>query len=270
MGYIRRKAVVYGEQFYPIQFQINYLEDIRSGANIRYKGGLIIGKVDSIKIKNKHFVIKAHIANEFKIPKTSSRVTLKTWGYFGPKYINIDIFIKNKEHLEGLEYYKKNDVIFIEDVVNFTIMMDKFAHAIENNEHNKMILEIKLNEIKKMVKSMRYKSGTTRFDIKKGKLKEKIIKNIQNMLRISENIFQIIRELDQFNYDVTIELKKKIPDLKKSIRYWHELTKYNEQSEYFGFMHGETTYERMLQYIKEINGKLKIYKRKPYRMIFDG
>lgn len=270
IGYIKTRATIYGEKFYPIKFRLNYLEDIRSGANIRYKGGLIIGKVKDITIKDKHFEIDAIISKEFLIPKTASRITLKTWGYFGPKYINIDIFIKNKEHLNGLNFYKKNEIIPIEDVINITILMDKFARAIENNEdEDTSILQQKLGEIQKMVKRLRLETRRTRYNIKNDNYASKFLNAIDKFNQISRKVFGIIEEIDQFNYDVTIELNSKMPEIKESVRFWRKFTDYHEESKYYGLVHSETSYDKMLAYLKETNRKLKIYKKKPHRMMFD-
>ncbi len=268
LGYIRNRAVMHSDSFYQIRFRLNFLEDIRTGAGIRYQGGLIVGKVQDIEINNGHFIIYADVAKNFKIPKIGSRASLKTWGYFGAKYINIDIILPEKELGKQMEYYAENDEILIDEVINLTIMMDKFAQIMAKSDSDVSILENKLDEIKRITHEIKIMSLQTRYEIKNNNYKTMAINAMNKFRDIARQYLQIVEDMDQFNYDVSIGLSKEIPQMKKSVLFWGKFSRYDENAEYYDFIHSEEGYDTMLAYIKEVNAMMKLYKKKPYKMIF--
>ncbi len=268
LGYIRNRTVMDSDSFYPIRFRLNFLEDIRTGAGIRYQGGLIVGKVQEIQIENDHFIIYADVANNFRIPKIGSRASLKTWGYFGAKYINIDIILPEKELGKPMEYYAENDEILIDEVVNLTIMMDKFAQIMAKSDSDVSILEKKLDEIKKITHEIKIMSLQARYAIKENNYKTMAINAMNKFKDIARQYLQIVEDMDQFNYDVTIGLSKEIPEMKKSVLFWEKFSRYDENADYYDYIHSEEGYDTMLAYIKEINAMMQLYKKKPYKMFF--
>lgn len=78
---------VFGQQGYPIFAEFDSISGLREGADVEI-AGVVVGKVEKIKLRDYLAVVKMRIDSSVKIPEDST-VSIRTRGIIGDKFIEI-------------------------------------------------------------------------------------------------------------------------------------------------------------------------------------
>ena len=269
-SYIVSKRVAYAEQYYNVTFSMNFLEDIRSGTKVRYQGGVIVGEIIAIESGFQNHMAHAQIKKDFLIPKRGSHISLKTWGYFGGKFINIEIAPGNKDE----EPYPAYSVIMIEKVKNAAIVMDEIHSLFKKSDKSALSpLENKLEELKSMtdyLKNIPYiKPKVMRTLVSSGtKEYQKYIQHFLNLnlflYENSDNLTETMKNISKF---VSVEIPLYL-DRTNQIKSHFLYDNYTIDPVYSSFWHDESNYyyaKALSEYIKE---KSLQFKKNPYTLIY--
>ena len=89
-----------------------------------------MGEVVGIKTDlNRHYII-IKIRKNFYIPKKGSSISIATWGYFGQKFVNINIYKGAETNLP----YSKGDIISMDPPLKLNETIQKFHSLIEKKD----------------------------------------------------------------------------------------------------------------------------------------
>lgn len=267
LGFIGTQRVSYAKEFYNLNFAFEFLEDIRPGTKIRYQGALIVGEVLKIKTgQNLHFAI-GRLKKDFHIPKFGSRVTLQTWGYFGGKFINIDILPSAR----GTEYYNTGESVPVEKIVNSTIIMKNiYDYFKKDTDAEESKIEKELIELKLRTQ----KIGNSPYS--RPLYVRQLMRKITGGTR---NIFDFITSATNRFYlgfsNVNDSLSRSVEDLKTGVARLKRSTSRLKKD--FGyetgtipsrFLHEEIDYNLILEYSDLSKRMMKDFKEQPYRILF--
>lgn len=270
IGYIGSKRVAYANQFYHVVFTMNFLEDVRPGMKVRYQGALIVGEIDSIESGYDYHKVHARIKKDFKIPKKGSSVSLKTWGYMGGKFLNVDVL----QSYQNTESYKEDDEIPVKEITNTTIIMAEFYDMIKKSENSELSpLEERLKETREMAESFsKSKYANPRF--MRGFVRssaEKASDYFELLNTIGEETYLALSDINVLTEASVGELRKKLPTWKQTVLKTRQEFTYEDaeaNSIQRDFWHEETMYYLTLNYIKYVRQKLAEYRAAPYRLVF--
>ncbi|MDH5718707.1 MAG: MCE family protein [Spirochaetia bacterium] len=272
IGYIGSKKISYAEQFYNIIFEMDFLEDIRPGTKIRYQGGVIVGEVQYIESRYQNHLVYARIKKNFLIPKYGSVVSLKTWGYFGGKFVNIDILNANKE----ADSYSENSIILVQNVKNISIIMNDINKFITSKDKYEFSpLELKLKEVQSMA-NLLDKNSFFNPDV------------IRSLVTTSSHkykrYFEIFAELNLSFYNHTIrinelvdnsygKLQENLPKIKRDVEELKKIFLYEDsfENKYTpNYWHEETSYYYTKALIEYIKYKSEYFKNYPYKILYSN
>lgn len=144
LGYFGTRSFVRSLGYYRMSFTAPFVEDIRPGTKIRYQGALEIGEVELLASDLSGHRITAKIRDDFPIPTSGSRASLSSWGYFGAKFINIEIVPSGQQEI----YAAVGKSMPLEKIINSSIMFQQYYDAIKSEGGNLSILEGRLQQLK--------------------------------------------------------------------------------------------------------------------------
>lgn len=266
LGFIGSKSLEYSRSFYKLVFTFEFLEDIRPGTKIRYQGGLAIGQVDYIEPGQKIHKVHARIKKDFHIPKSGSMATVSTWGYFGGKFINIEIL--NPEFKENA--YASGEEMPVEKQVNSTIIFQEYYDLIRREKDKNSILEDKLLNLRAVAKDIQSNPAlqprNVREMVKKATGSINAGFNALNTTGAQSYVF--MEKINQISESMVYDLKKDLPKMKAGVEKFQKGVEYEGSSFLSGLLHEESAYYNMLDFSALARNKTAEWKREPYRMLF--
>ena len=266
LAYITTKRVQYAKNFYNVVMTINFVEDIRPGTKIRFQAGLIVGEVVYIKSDGVNHKIYCKIKNNFRIPKSGSKLTMQTWGFFGDKFINVSIF--------GFSDYSKmfrpGDVIKIDDITNFTMTMEKFNEATKKEANNLSPLENQLKNARNLTSELK-NSKYARPGYMRGVFRKttKVAEAMANRIKEgSKKGYLALLGLNNFAEDTVLSIKNELPGIKKNVQRLDQMFVLRKKENFAkSFWHEERTYDEWLELSAFIRKKTLLFKIAPHMII---
>ncbi|MCB1147973.1 MAG: MCE family protein, partial [Leptospiraceae bacterium] len=265
-GAIGTQRVHYANEFYDVTFTFEFLEVVRPGTKVRYQGALIVGEVTSIETGTDIHRVCAKLKKDFYIPKAANRITLQTWGYFGGKFINIDILTDVQEG----EKYQAGDEIPVQKIVNSTIVMQKIYDYFKNIENDESLIEKELLTMKKrtsaLANSPYSKPSYVRYILRNitGKTRE-IFKYVAQG---TENIYNGMKNTGESIEKNLEAMKRSLQGLRERTDSWRTSTGYRSGALTSRVLHEETDYYLLLGYTELMNKKMAEFKDEPYKILF--
>ncbi|MDH5718555.1 MAG: MCE family protein [Spirochaetia bacterium] len=270
IGYIGSKRISYANEFYTLSFSINFLEDIRPGTKVRYQGGVIVGEITTIESGYQEHIAHAKIKKEFLVPKNNSHISLKTWGYFGGKFVNIEII---HDYIHG-ETYDEYSILKVEEVKNSAIVMNEIQNIFMKPDMTALSpLENKLTEVKAMTKyvagipyiqpkTMRsiIGSGAKKYREYVMEFKDFSIMFFENAEKFSETTKIVLNMINTR----TTEYSKPVMNIKNNLFYEN----YSTVQGYTNLWHDEDAYYYARAFSEYVKDKSVYFKNNPYQLIY--
>jgi len=268
LGYFGTRSIVGSLQYYRMSFSAGFLEDIRPGTKIRYQGALEIGEVVYLSSDMHGHRIVAKIRDDFPIPRTGSRAALSSWGYFGAKFINIEIVPTTfNEAFFSLEHPMP-----LEKIVNSTIVFQQYYDTIRSEGGNLSILESRLHQLKKTVQDLKRTPYIQRHAARAS------IQQVTGMMNsffgtinsTSTDLYTMLARVNDTSEYLVYDLNKNLPTIKANMARLEQSVMYESQSFSARLLHEETIYFLLLDYAKYANEKLNDMASAPYRIFFNN
>ena len=137
---------------YILYLEIPFIHNIAYGTKVRLNASVKIGEVVNIESDlHKH---KIHIAikKQVRLPKRQTKISIKTWGYFGEKFINIHVLPAKKYE----NFYEEYDSVKVKKEEN--ILSGAILKMIKNNsninEQPTFLLDSRLKNIRRAMKKL--------------------------------------------------------------------------------------------------------------------
>lgn len=268
LGYFGTRTIARSLSYYRMSFSAGFVEDIRPGTKIRYQGALEIGEVEYLVSDMSGHKIFAKIRNDFPIPKTGSRASLGSWGYFGAKFINIEIVPTSVAEV----VYTLEHSMPLEKIINSTIMFQQYYDAIKSEGGNLSILEKRLQQLHKTVNDLKRVPYVQRHAARAGILQATGAMNqffgIVNST--SSDLYTMLLRLNNMSEYLVYDLNKNLPKIKANMVRLENSVAYDSQSFSARLLHEETIYYILLDYAKYANEKLNDMASSPYRIFFNN
>lgn len=266
LGFIGSKSLEYSRSFYNIVFTFDFLEDIRPGTKIRYQGGLAIGQVDYIEPGQKIHRVHARIKKDFHIPKMGSMATVSTWGYFGGKFINIEIL--NPDFMD--DPYLPGNEMSVEKQVNSTVIFQKYYDLIRKDGDKNSILEEKLLGIRAIARDIQKNPALQPKNVREivKKTTGSVNAGFTAINNAGTQSYALMEKINQISESMVYDVKKDLPRLKTAVEKFQKNVEYEGSSFLSGLLHEETAYYNMLDLSALARDKTAEWKREPYRMLF--
>jgi ABC-type transporter Mla subunit MlaD len=268
LGYFGTRSIVRSFGFYRMSFSAPFIEDIRPGTKVRYQGALEVGEVEYIVSDTSGHTITAKIQEDFRIPVFGSRASLSSWGYFGAKFINIEIV-----PTQATEFYSLHGKPMpLEKIINSSIVFQQYYDAIKSEGGNLSILEKKLQQLKAtiaQVKRIPYVQRTAA---------RTIVRNATAMMNnffgvintTSQDLYIMLSRVNDVSEYLVYDLNKNLPRLKAGTAKLEKSVAYESDSFSARLLHEETFYLWLLDYTRYANEKLNDMASSPYRIFFNN
>lgn len=268
LGYFGTRSLVRSFGYYRMSFQASFIEDIRPGTKIRYQGALEIGEVEHIVSNFSHHTITARIRDDFFIPTFGSRASLSSWGYFGAKFINIEIIPSGAQEVYGLV----GKSMPLEKIVNSSIMFQQYYDAIKSEGGNLSILENRLLQLKKAITAVKRLPYAQRIAARN------IVRNTANMANnffkvintTSQDLYTMLAKINDTSEYLVYDLNRNLPKIKSSMAKLEQSVAYEGESFSSRLLHEETIYMLLLDYARYANEKLNDMASSPYKIFFSN
>ncbi|HRP69088.1 MAG TPA: hypothetical protein PLY93_06115 [Turneriella sp.] len=267
LGYFGMRTLVRSFDYYRISFEAPFIEDIRPGTKIRYQGALEIGEVVYMKSSASGHRIVAKIRDDFHIPKIGSRASLSSWGYFGAKFINIEVMPTTFNQ----DFYTLDTPMPLEKIINSTIMFQQYYDAIKSEGGELSVLEKRLSQLKKTVLDIKKTPYVERHRIRS------IVRNAASTTTqmysvvnsTSADLYKMLKQLNDASEYLVYDLNKNLPSIKAKMDKFEQSVTTDGQSFTSRLLHEETIYYLLLDYVKFTNEKLNDMASAPYRIFFN-
>ncbi|MBX3724240.1 MAG: MCE family protein [Turneriella sp.] len=268
LGYFGTRSIARSLDYYRMSFSASFIEDIRPGTKVRYQGALEIGEVEYLKSDMSGHHIVAKIRTDFPIPKTGSRASLSSWGYFGAKFINIEIVPSTFNET----FYSLEQSMPLEKIINSTIMFQQYYDAIKSEGGNLSILEKRLQQLKKTVDDLKkipyIQRHAARATVRQATGTMNIFFGVINST--SSDLYTMLSRVNNVSEFLVYDLNKNLPAIKTSMAKLEQSVAYDGQSFSARLLHEETIYLLLLDYAKYANEKLNDMASAPYRIFFNN
>ncbi|MCS6985822.1 MAG: MCE family protein [Leptospiraceae bacterium] len=267
LGFVGSQRVQYAKEFYPLRIKADYLEGIAPGTKIRYQGALVVGEVTGIKSDGQNHYIEAKIKKDFHIPTNHSRITLSTWGYFGNRYLNVDIF---EPHLQQ-DFWPPYSTLSMEPAVNSSIILQKAYDYLRAEKGEKSLLEKELLKIRNMSKELAQNPYLRPREVRSivKDLTGKAYLFFSGMKDMGERFYETVRGLNELSEDLTLALQEGISRIRLATEKLQNLVGYESPSLSARIMHYESDYEELAHFMRYAKMKSEIYKKAPYKLFFE-
>ena len=268
LGYFGTRSIVRSFDYYRMSFSANFIEDVRPGTKIRYQGALEIGEVEYLVSDMKGHKIFAKIRHDFPIPVFGSRASLSSWGYFGAKFINIEIVPSTFNEV----VYSLDHSMPLEKIVNSSIMFQQYYDAIKTDGGNMSILAKRLESLKKAVSDVRRMPYVQRHAARAS------VRQATGMLNgffgiissTSNDLYTMLARVNSASEYLVYDLNKNLPAIKANMTKLEQSVAYDSQSFSARLLHEETIYDLLLDYTIYANEKLNDMSSAPYRIFFNN
>lgn len=268
LGYFGTRTIARSLDYYRMSFSATFIEDIRPGTKVRYQGALEIGEVEYLTSDMTGHRIVAKIRSDFPIPKTGSRASLSSWGYFGAKFINIEIVPTTFNEA----FYSLDHSMPLEKIINSTIMFQQYYDAIKSEGGNLSILEKRLQQLRKTVDDIKkipyVQRHAARATVRRA---TGIMNNFFGVINsTSSDLYTMLSRVNAASEFLVYDLNKNLPAIKASMAKLEQSVSYEGQSFSARLLHEETIYLLLLDYAKYANEKLNDMASAPYRIFFNN
>ncbi|MBL8035209.1 MAG: hypothetical protein JNJ69_16015 [Leptospiraceae bacterium] len=268
LGYFGTRSLARSFNYYRMSFSAGFIEDVRPGTKIRYQGALEIGEVEYLVSSLNGHKIFAKIRDDFPIPVVGSRASLSSWGYFGAKFINIEIVPSTFNEIA----YSLDHSMPLEKIVNSSIMFQQYYDAIRSEGGNLSVLEKRLQQLKKTVldiKKMPYvQRHATRASVQNATRMMNGFFGVINST--SSDLYTMLKRVNSVSEYLVYDLNKNLPAIKTNMTRLEQSVAYDSQSFSARLLHEETIYYLLLDYSKYANEKLNDMASAPYRIFFNN
>ena len=268
LGYFGTRSIVRSFDYYRMSFSASFIEDVRPGTKIRYQGALEIGEVEYLVSDMTGHKIFAKIRHDFPIPVFGSRASLSSWGYFGAKFINIEIVPSTFNDV----VYSLDHSMPLEKIVNSSIMFQQYYDAIKTDGGNMSILAKRLQSLKKAVSDVRRMPYVQRHAARAS------VRQATGMLNgffgiissTSNDLYTMLARVNSASEYLVYDLNKNLPAIKANMVKLEQSVAYDSQSFSARLLHEETIYDLLLDYAIYANEKLNDMSSAPYRIFFNN
>lgn len=268
LGYFGTRSIARALDYYRMSFSATFIEDIRPGTKIRYQGALEIGEVEYLTSDMTGHRITAKIRSDFPIPRTGSRASLSSWGYFGAKFINIEIVPTTFNEA----FYSLDHPMPLEKIINSTIMFQQYFDAIKSEGGNLSILEKRLQQLKKTVSDLK-KTPYVQRNAARATVRQAtgVMNNFFSVINsTSSDLYNMLSKANDVSEFLVYDLNKNLPAIKANMTKLEQSVAYDGQSFSARILHEETIYYLLLDYAKYANEKLNDMASAPYRIFFNN
>ncbi len=267
IGFLGSSRIQYAKEFYPLTISTEFLEDMKTGTKVRYQGALVVGEVTAIETDGRSHLIHIKVKKDFPVPKMGSQVSLSTWGYFGSKFINIDIL----EDARGSEPWPPGSVIPMQPMVNSSVIMQRAFDYFKRESSGNSMLENQLLEVREMSRTI------ARSPFARPREVRRFIQDITSrsqlfligMQELGNSFYSAASGINEYSEDMTISLQKSIARMRELTESFRRVIGYDTGTMSSRILHEETEYEALLSYLKYVRRKSAEFRREPYRVFFD-
>lgn len=268
LGYFGTRSLVRSLDFYRMTFSAEFVEDVRPGTKIRYQGALEIGEVEYLISGTTGHRIYAKIRKDFPIPRAASRASLSSWGYFGAKFINIEVVpTAATDAVYSLEHSMP-----LEKIVNSSIMFQQYYDAIRSDGGNLSMLEQRLQQLRKTVADLKRVPYVQRVSARN------VVRNTTRMMNgfftmvnsTSSDLYSMLLKVNGASEFLVYDLNKNLPKIKANMLKLEQSVAYGSDSFSARLLHEETLYLLLLDYARYANEKLNDMASAPYRIFFNN
>jgi ABC-type transporter Mla subunit MlaD len=268
LGYFGTRSLVRSFGFYKMSFYAPFIEDIRPGTKVRYQGALEIGEVEYLVSGFSGHTIVAKIRDDFAIPTFGSRASLSSWGYFGAKFINIEIVPTGATEF----YHKDGKSMPLEKIINSSILFQQYYDAIKSEGGNLSILEKRLQQLKKTVLELK------RIPYVQRHAARNIVRNATGMMNkffgvvntTSQDLYTMLARVNDVSEYLVYDLNTNLPKIKANVSRLEQSVAYDSESFSARLLHEETIYLLLLDYARFAKEKLNDMASSPYRIFFSN
>ena len=261
LTYVFSKVYYQAQEYYELNLESDFFEEITPGTKVRFQASLIVGEVDRIETDLDVHRIVIKLKRDFYIPKSGSSVSLKTWGYFGSKFINIDAHEGAGDNIP----YLPGDTVPMESSENLNQIMQTFHELVKDDRvSGNVLLSKKLKEVKKMI----YQLKRAVYSGRKTMTKEKRRVFRAGMRNIGEVIQELKKNLEGANADIEQVLKEtreQIPKMQEKTEQLKEWTNYRNRLKSFftRYAYDESDYELLRTFMSLVRRKTKKLRDNP-------
>lgn len=268
LGYFGTRSLVRSFGFYRMSFHAPFVEDIRPGTKIRYQGALEIGEVEYLASGISGHTITAKIRDDFPIPTFGSRASLSSWGYFGAKFINIEIVPTTVTEL----YHAQGKSMPLEKIINSSIIFQQYYDAIKSEGGNLSILEKRLQQLRTTI------SEVKRIPYVQRHAARTVVRNATGLMNnffgvvntTSQDLYTMLSRVNDVSEYLVYDLNKNLPKIKANMAKLEQSVAYDSESFSARLLHEETIYLLLLDYARYANEKLNDMASSPYRIFFNN
>lgn len=268
LGYFGTRSIVRSFGFYRMSFSAPFIEDIRPGTKVRYQGALEIGEVEYLVSDTSGHTITAKIREDFRIPVFGSRASLSSWGYFGAKFINIEIV-----PMQAAEFYSlQGKSMPLEKIINSSIMFQQYYDAIRSEGGNLSILEKRLQQLRTTIAEVK------RIPYVQRNAARTMVRNATGLMNnffgaintTSQDLYTMLSRVNDVSEYLVYDLNKNLPKIKANMAKLEQSVAYDSESFSARLLHEETIYLLLLDYARYANEKLNDMASSPYRIFFNN
>lgn len=268
LGYFGTRSFVRSLGYYRMSFTAPFVEDIRPGTKIRYQGALEIGEVELLASDLSGHRITAKIRDDFPIPTSGSRASLSSWGYFGAKFINIEIVPSGQQEI----YAAVGKSMPLEKIINSSIMFQQYYDAIKSEGGNLSILEGRLQQLKATITDIKKIPYVQRYAARN------VVQNATGIMNkffgivntTSQDLYVMLSRVNDVSEYLVYDLNRNLPKIKANMAKLEQSVAYDSESFSARLLHEETIYLLLLDYMKYTNEKLNDMASSPYRIFFNN
>jgi hypothetical protein len=268
LGYFGTRSIARALDYYRMSFSATFIEDIRPGTKIRYQGALEIGEVEYLTSDMTGHRIFAKVRSDFPIPRSGSRASLSSWGYFGAKFINIEIVPTTFNE----SFYSLDQSMPLEKIINSTIIFQQYYDAIKSEGGNLSFLEKRLQQLRKTVDDLKKTPYVQRHAVRATvRQATGVMHNFFGVINsTSSDLYTMLVRVNNVSEFLVYDLNKNLPAIKTSMAKLEQSVAYDGQSFSARLLHEETIYYLLLDYAKYANEKLNDMASAPYRIFFNN
>lgn len=267
LGYFGTRSLVQSLDFYRMSFQAPFVEDIRPGTKIRYQGALEIGEVEHLISGPTGHRITAKIRQDFAIPTFGSRASLSSWGYFGAKFINIEIV----SFSTSVFYHDEGKAMPLERIINSSIMFQQYYDALRSQGSDLSILEKRLQQLRKTILEVKRMPYVQRHAART------VVRNATGLMNsffgvintTSQDLYTMLSRVNNVSEYLVFDLNKNLPRIKANMARLEQSVVYDGESFSSRLLHEETIYLLLLDYARYANEKLNDMASSPYSIFFN-
>lgn len=265
--YIGTWRAAYAKEFYNVVFEINFLEGVQPGMQIRYQGGVKIGEVVSIESNYSKHYLHAKIKNDFKIIKSGTKVSLRS-GSFGSAYLDISTI----PEFFSAESYRSNDIIPVSEVVPFQHTLQNVSDALANEDSTGSLLTKRVKDIRYMMYQLMVNKYAIPSEIRY--IVRGVTSNVYDFFykvkKFNDELLGSVSKMNDSLNNLANNLRNNIPKFRRTLDSLYSYTSYDpDRVSEKQYLHDEQLYYTILIRLNIIKKKTKEYKDAPYRLIFN-